>query len=264
MNGPPLSPVPPDDFDPDEGLNALVDGELDAFAREHELSEAIVHTRLVAMPDFTARRSELERVRAAGQAPVPPLDDVTRRRLVRAATRSTPEVVAAAPRGRRWIAVTAIAAAGLLVVAGIGVAISSTNDSSTSSSDSAASSGAAPLNGDVGDLGDVTSAAALRALLDRRAAEPKGAASTTRPSAKSELATNGAASDATTRAAAPSPASTATCARQLAGGRRIAFTGTGTYQGAPVTIVGITTGGRTIVFVVSDADCSNVVASISR
>ena len=33
MNGPPRSPVPPDDFDPDEGLNALVDGELAAFAQ---------------------------------------------------------------------------------------------------------------------------------------------------------------------------------------------------------------------------------------
>ncbi len=51
---------------------------------------------------------------------------------------------------------------------------------------------------------------------------------------------------------------------QLAGHRTVAFTGTGTYQGAPVTIVGITTGGRTIVFVVSDTDCTDVVASISR
>ncbi len=44
----------------------------------------------------------------------------------------------------------------------------------------------------------------------------------------------------------------------------MAFTGTGTYRGTPVTIVGITEGGRTIVFVVPSTDCTNVLASISR
>ncbi len=218
--------------------------------------------QLAAMPDFAARRAALEQARAAVRAPVPPLDDVTRRRLVGTATDAAPKPAASAPRSRRWVAVTAIAAAALLVVAGIAVAVSSMSNDSSSSSSESASSATAPLHGDVGDLGDVTSPAALRALLDRRAA---GDTTTTVPaSAKSQFAGGGSASDAQNVAPAPSATSTAACARRLAGHRTVAFTGAGTFQGAPVTIVGITTGGRTIVFVVSDTDCTDVVASISR
>jgi hypothetical protein len=55
-----------------------------------------------------------------------------------------------------------------------------------------------------------------------------------------------------------------TCAHQLAGSRPVTFSGTGTYRGAAVTIVGIGKGGRSIVFVVSSTDCMKVLASISR
>jgi hypothetical protein len=260
MNEPPISPEPRDGFDLDQALNALVDDELAGFAADHGLTEAAVRERLEATPNLAARRASLERTRAAVGAPIAPLDDVTRHRLVRDATRAGPDGIAPAPRLRRWIAVTAIAAAVLLAVAGIGVAVSSiSGDSSTSSSssDSGASS-TAPLRGDVGDLGDVTSPAALKTLLDRRPVD--AARSSTTLSPQSEFATGGDVKQAPT----PSPASTARCARELAGRRPVVFTGTGTYQGAPVTIVGIRTGGRTIVFVVSDADCTNVVASISR
>jgi len=44
----------------------------------------------------------------------------------------------------------------------------------------------------------------------------------------------------------------------------VAFTGTGTYEGAPVTIIGLTERGRAIVFVVPSTDCTNVLTSISR
>jgi hypothetical protein len=263
MNGPPIPPEPSPDYDVDEAVNAIVDGELAAFADEHGLTEAEVRAHVVAMPDDAARRAAVDGTRAAVGEPVPLLDDVTRHRLVRDATRGTSNVVAPAPRSRRWIAITAIAAAGLLVVAGLGVAVSSMGDSSSSSSSSSDSgaSAAAPLRGDVGDLGDVTSAAALKALLDRRAA--RDSAPTTAVSPKSEFASGGAA-DATNPVPAPSAATTAQCAQQLAGRRPVVFSGTGTYQGAPVTVVGIKTGHRTIVFVVSDTDCTDVVASISR
>ena len=224
-----------------------------------------MRARLEATTDLAARRAALERTRASVRGPAPPLDDISRHRLVRNAVAAGPGAVASPARSRRWIAVTATAAAGLLVVAGIGVAISSmSGDSSNHSSGSAASSAKAPLRGDVGDLGDVTSAPALRALLDRRAAGAKGGTTTSAPSADSELSTSGETPVARAPAVAPSAATTAACARQLAGGRAVAFTGTGTYQRTPVTIVGINTGGRTIVFVVSDTDCTNVLASISR
>lgn len=262
MNGPPLPPMPPDGHDNlDEALNALVDGELEAFAREHGLDAGAVQAQLATLPDFEARRAELVRARAAVGASVPPLDEVTRQRLLRNARAAEPEIVTRASRSRRWLAVTAIAASGLLVVAGIGIAVSSMGGgSSNDSSERASSTGTAPLRGDVGALGDVTSAAALRALLDRRASAADGAATTTPRSAQPGVASGGAGYRSETAA----PATTAACAAQLAGGRTIVFTGTGTYQGAPVTIVGISTGGRTIVFVVADADCTNVLASISR
>ena len=174
MNEPRCSPHQPFGSDADEALNALLDGELAAFAEERGLTEEAARAQLEAWPDYAARLSGLEQIRGAVQAPIPPLDDVTRRRLVRGAVDAGPERAATPRRSRSWAAITAVAAAGLLVVAGIGVAISSTGGNDDSRS---AKSAAAPLQGDVGNLGDVTSAAALRALLDRRPTPAGGGAS---------------------------------------------------------------------------------------
>jgi hypothetical protein len=172
---------------------------------------------------------------------------------------------------RPWAKIVAIAAAGLIVVGGIGVAVSSIDGSSngSSSQESAGHSASAPrLSGDVGDLGDVTSAAAQRALLDGRdASVAKGAGSSDSSTAAPVAPETGASS------AVPSPTAPAldagavdptACALQLAGTRDLIFSGTGTYQGAPVSIIGVGKGGRTIVFVVSRTDCGSVLASVSR
>jgi len=164
MNQPPSVPDPPFGADTDEALSALLDGELDAFAADHEIAEAEARERLESWSDFEPRRAALERARGAVQAPTPPLDDLTRRRLVRTASSELPGSAATAPSDRRaWARIAAVAAAGLVVFAGIGLAVSVMNDddASMSSGDSAATS-AAPLRGDVGDLGDVTSPEALR------------------------------------------------------------------------------------------------------
>jgi hypothetical protein len=263
MNDLPMSPLPPFGDDTDEALSALLDGELAAFATERDLTEAEARAQLEGWPGSETRLAELERARAALHAPVPELDDVTRRRLVHAATSATaPRATSTPTRTQRsWATIVAVAAAGLLVVVGLGVAISSSSSgrggNNRSSSAGGTSAAGAPLRGDVGDLGDITSPAALRALLDRRA------------SAESDAA------DSTTTAPAPAPEASgptdssklvdpATCAQTLAGTGTVTFTGTGTYRGAPVTIFGITTGGRTIVFVVSSTDCTQVLTSISR
>ncbi|MGZ4688083.1 MAG: hypothetical protein ACXVKA_04320 [Acidimicrobiia bacterium] len=267
MNEPPMLPTPPFGDATDEALSAVLDGELGAFAAERGRSEASVRAQLEEWPSFEARLAELERARGlVGDAP-PPLDDVTRRRLVRnaldAAADSSPRV-APRSRSRSWLTVVAVAAAGLLVVAGIGAgiaAIGNRDSSSEKSASSAATGATAPLRGDVGDLGDVTSPAALRALLDRRAAAAERGASTTAPAGSPPDADRQFANGAPS---APATVSAAGCAQQLAGTRDVTFSGTGTYQGAPVTIVGITEGGRTIVFVVSSTDCTRVLASISR
>jgi hypothetical protein len=58
--------------------------------------------------------------------------------------------------------------------------------------------------------------------------------------------------------------SAAACARDLSGGRPATFTGTATFRGVPALVLGVTKGGRTIVFVVATSDCTDVLASISR
>jgi hypothetical protein len=271
MNDSPNFPPPPFGDDTDEALSALLDGELGAFAEARELTEDAARARLEAWPGAEARLAELDRVRASVRAPVPALDDVTRRRLVRNASEAVPVHSTPGRAPRPWAKIVAIAAAGLIVVGGIGVAVSSIDGGSngSSSQESAGSSAGVPrLSGDVGDLGDVTSAAAQRALLDGRdAATGKGADSSDSSNAASAAPETGAST------AVPSPTAPAldvgavdpaACALELAGTRDVVFSGTGTYQGAAVTIIGVAKGGRTIVFVVSATDCSNVLASVSR
>lgn len=267
MNQPPDLPFGPDT---DEALNALLDGELDAFATEHGMTEESARERLEAWPDFATRRAALEQVRVAVGAATPPLDDLTRRRLVRTAANALPGSSATTPPPTRsWARIVAVAAAALIVVAGIGFAISSNggDDSSMSSStgDSASVAGE-PLRGNVGDLGDVTSPEALRALLDRREAaadnsakSPGGTIAAPQSGGSSADAADGGESYDQRSSVKPDE-----CARQLAGSRTVAFTGTGAYQGAPVTVIGITEGARTIVFVVPSTDCTKVLTSISR
>lgn len=271
MNEPPMSPTPPFGDDTDEALSALLDGELGAFASERDLTEAEARAQLEGWPGAEGRLAELEGARAALRAPVPDLDDVTRRRLLHAATsaattqRTTSTSTGASSRpNRSWATIVAVAAAGLLVVVGLGVAVNSIsgggggNDASSSAGDAATA--AAPLRGDVGDLGDITSAAALRALLDRRAsAESQAADSSTTTPAPSAAPGDAGGTDSSKTAVDP-----VTCAQTLAGTRSVTFTGAGIYQGSPVTVFGITKGGRTIVFVVSSTDCTKVLTSISR
>lgn len=271
MNPPPATPDAPFGAETDEALSALLDGELGAFAADHGVTEQVARDRLESWPGVAERRAALEQARAVVGSSTPPLDDLTRRRLVRTASNELPGSAAATPRPTRsWARIVAVAAVGLVVVAGIGFAVSSIDgdDASMTSGDSAATS-AGPRRGDVGDLGDVTSPEALRGLLDRReaaargegdAAEQSGGGAEAPQSDTSDVSpsTEGGGFDSA-RGVSPKE-----CAKQVAGRRKVAFTGTGTYQGTPVTVVGITERGRTIVLVVPSADCTNVLASVSR
>jgi hypothetical protein len=66
------------------------------------------------------------------------------------------------------------------------------------------------------------------------------------------------------RESAPPPVAPDACAAQLAGKRPVTFVGTGTYRGAPVTVIGLTERGRVIAFLVPSNDCTNVLRSVSR
>jgi hypothetical protein len=269
MTSIPPASDPPFGADTDEAVSALLDGELDAFAADHGTTETEARSRLEAWPGFEARRRAFADARQAVATPAPALDDVMRRRLVRTAVDAAP-TPAAASRSRVWTVVGAAAAA-LLVVVGIGLAINVSGDDSSRSSDSASSAGVAPdLHGDIGDVGDLSGPDALRAVLTG-----KRDAKTAESGAGGADSSGGATSDQSGDAPAPAlnesqaRASASAlppdqCAAKLAGTRPVTFVGTGTYRGIPVTVIGLTEGGRVIAFLVPSNDCTNVLTSVSR
>jgi hypothetical protein len=152
------------------------------------------------------------------------------------------------------------------MLAGLGAMLTSlgTGDNSAKSSTSGGSIAAAePERGDLGNVGDVTNPAAIRALLDPSTAAkaPSSSEFDTQSGGGTERSAADAQQDLASRSAAPLPQD---CAAELAGSRPVRFFATGTYQGQPVTIVGIDSGGRTIAFVVAAGNCTNVLTSISR
>jgi hypothetical protein len=262
---------PPFGADTDEAVSALLDGELAAFASDHGTTEADVRARLEAWPGFADRRAALGGADAAIATPVPALDDVTRRRLVRAAGDAR-AATAVPPRGGRvWKVVGAVAAA-LVIVVGIGLAIDAAGDGGDRASDSAASSArtAAPdLHGDLGDVGDLSGPGALRALLTGTRAEKSERTGSTSPSADATRDQSGGApapanADGFAARSSKPARSPDQCAAQLAGNRPVTFVGTGTYRGRPATVVGLTEGGRVIAFVVPSDDCTDILTSLSR
>jgi hypothetical protein len=258
MTQPPAPAPPPFGDATDEALSAFLDGELSAFASEHGTTAADARDRLEQWPGFAARVAELEQARAALRAPVPPLDELTRRRLVRSALPAAP---GAAPGGRRsgrsWLTIAAAAMA-VVVVVGLGAALV-TRSGDGGETRASKSAGTAPeaRRGDLGDVGDVTDPATLRALLD-----PAGAAGANRRDAGGKLGDGGSTADGSAPAAASTDPSA--CAARLAGSRPVRFVARATFRGRPVVVVGITQGARTIAFVVPADDCTTVLTSVSR
>ena len=181
-------------------------------------------------------------------------------------------------RGWSWLRISAAAAAALIVLAGLGAMLTSlgTGDGSDSAKSSSAGSAAAAE----------AAAAATWATSVTSAIPRPSATSSTRPRSRRPPRTTGGARAAgsSTRGSATTggigrgldpvrcrlprrfdaPIDPRACAGRLAGTRPVRFFATGTYQGQPVTIVGIESGGRTIAFVVSSNDCTNVLTAISR
>jgi hypothetical protein len=260
---PPAAYPPPFGDDTDDALSALLDHELAAFAADHGTTEAAVRAALDAWPETGARLAALERVRGAVAAPVPPLDDVARRRLVTGALSAPPEKTTGdAPRPRgTWLGLAAAAVVALLIVAAIGTMVLSDDDGD----DQAGSGGAtrtsdAPtaVRGALGDLGDVSDPATLRALLEGDGDDlaRERATADVAPEAPPD-----ALSSASSLLGVRDPDA---CADQFAGSRAVRFVGTGTYEGQPVVVVGLDRGDRTIAVVVPAGDCASVLTSVSR
>jgi hypothetical protein len=220
--------TPTPDSETDEVMSASIDGEL--RPTEHD-----------PVDERAARRAELVAARdALRDAPVAPLDDLTRRRLV---SRALEESAAPVRRGWTdrvpWRAVAAVLA--VVVVAG-GVALSLQVGGSSSSSTASRTKSAANAR----DRGaqttaaapDLSATAALGDLGD--VSDPKGLAQ--RVHADQFGAAKGASG---TQSSAPTPSATevlGSCASALRGLGTIRAVGSGTVDGRAAAIAVITDG----------------------
>ncbi len=270
------------DFDTDAALNAALDGELDAFARDHATDTPSMQAELARRPGTDERRRELQAVRASVAAPIPPLDELTRARLLAGASAPTPQrdtVTAAATRRsgmQSWVPRAAAAAVVVLALVGGGMWLAAT-DSSTGSASKSATSGAgntrSVASGDLGDLGELS-----RDQLDRLIGGPKsgvalpkplgaGAATDAASSPEAQSPTPAAGSTqerASKSERAVTPGQLATCRDEYERLGAIQFAATGTFQAQPAIVLGIKRASRVIVFVLAADNCSRVLLSVSR
>ena len=267
-------------FDLDEAISAELDDELAPFATELGIDPAALRALMVQRPEYADRRAAIEAARRSLRAPVDSLDDVSRARLLKAAAITEPGRVGTPIRAGvpAWRLLGAAAAAVLVVVGGVALL---RGGGSTSGQKSASTAGDAAKvrSGELGNLGPLDPRT-LDSLIGGETRAPAtsggtGAASKPTSPKKSESsalrgtdAQNSAASEqpsvAADAAASVTPEQVDACRAEYAKVGNVRFSGTGDYQGRPAVVVGIETGGRTIVFVVAATDCSEVLLSVSR
>lgn len=251
----------PDDLDLDTAISADLDGELDAMCAELGLDAAAVRSRL-AEPDARARRAQLDAARDALAAPVPPLDDLARRRLVQGAMSDTDldttipsrtSDSAVHDRSRRLWAVLGGAAAAIVVVVGV-VALVNRGDDGTA----AKSSGSGTVTAPTGDLGDV-------GAVDQKRIDGLIGGGSSGAAASNDASTAAEGADGFTENPESVPAARVSeCAAAFASEGTVRFRASGDFQGQPAVIIGVDTDSRTIVFVVAADDCTRVLYSASR
>jgi hypothetical protein len=258
------------DFDLDTAVSADLDGELSAYADELGVTPDELRAAL-GSPAAVERRAALAGARDTlradtGAGP----DELTRRRLLASAG-----VGAGRDRGIRrtggrdgawWLRVGAAAAVTLVVVGALYALVGKSDDSGDRGAKASGGGSAATraVTGDLGDLGVVDAAEVSRLLRGDRPAASDGAQfSTAAPEG------NGAKADTSARSSSPTaapvaPSAVEACAGAYGTAGSIRFRATGSYGGRGAVVLGIDTGGRTIVFIVAADDCTQVLYSASR
>jgi hypothetical protein len=221
----------------DERLSAALDGfeptsELDASTRDRGRDLAAARDRLAVPP--------------------PPLDDLTRRRLLRTALdASTTSSRPSGERTWRWLRVGAVAAAVIVVLglAGWGLSsldLGSNSKESGSKADSAETSGPrGPVN-----LHDVSNPEVLKRRVESelRATSAPGASGTATTTAAPNL-------EQTTTARRPPSAADCVASVPVPAGDTPQLLGTATFHDAPAFVVIARERTRTLVFVLAQTDC---------
>ena len=269
----------------DEALSALLDGALPDAAGQSHLAGCVT---------CAARREELAAARdALAGAPVEPVDEVTRRRMVATA------LEAFGPAGvhsRPWYQRPALAGGVAAVLLALFVTVPFVTGDDTTGGDEQAASMEAAAGEFLGDLGDVSDPAALRerfgarrtlALKDGEADAGAGAATGGQESAEAPMAPEATATAgppySAPAAAAPSAADSAAqnraeglsardagtggldrtvanaCARTLAegpaSGSTLVAVATGTYEGTPAVVAVFDGAAGTTAFVAARDGC---------
>ena len=267
------------DFSLDDAISAELDGELAPFAAELGIDVPTLRAQMTDQPGYADRLAALDAARQALRAPVPPLDDVTRARLLRAipdeADQPRARANSAVPLGRDRVLRILAAAAAVVVLVGGGVALVGRGGSSSDQQSKAATgAGARVRSGQLGDLGSLDSNK-LDALIGggtdetaRSGGDPSGTASVP-PERSPEVSGDSQRAFGSSQPKAAADASVTlaqvdACRAEYAKIGTVRFSGTGDYQGRPAVVLGLETGGRTIVFVVGATDCSEVLVSVSR
>lgn len=260
-------------------MSAELDGELDAYASELGVDVDELRARMTAQPGAADHLAALTGARNALGAPVPPLDNAARARLLsatRSATPSTTDIAARRrPRSSHAFQLVAAAAMVVLVVGGGAALLARTGTDNRAKSASKNSATGAARSGNLGDLGALDQRKLDRLLRGPRsqAAPPEaGRDRTTAPAAAGDSSrqsssqtsgqpVEGFDSGGTVRA---TPEQVAACVAQYAPNGTARFTGTGAYKGQAAVVVAVGARDRTIVFVLAAADCNNVLLSVSR
>jgi hypothetical protein len=203
------------------------------------------------------RRRELASARDLLSIPPPPLDDVTRRRLLRAALSEAP---GARRRDLHALNRVGVAAAVLAVVVAGGLTLKalthSPNGVRTAAKSEADKSASATTNAATGtkrDFGEISDPQVLKRRVE---ASLKGA----------QAPTTGAPGNASTTVPRPTDSETSNLASRFALGKCDAtirvpagatptVLGDGTFDGVPATIIVAHDGGRTLIYVVARSDC---------
>jgi hypothetical protein len=215
------------------------------------------------------RARAIEAARDLLSIPPPPLDDVTRRRMVRTAldtaTASTSRATTPSSRDRRhWLRVAGVAAALIAVVGAGGWALTTLNhNASRSAPDAKAASGTTgvpSLQSAPVDLHEVSNPLVLKqrvlAALGsvNGGSASSGSAAPPEARAPSTTAVPGPGPASTTAGAAASPARCVSTVR-VASGVTPELLGTATYRGAPAIVVIARDRSRTLIFVLASTDC---------
>jgi hypothetical protein len=235
-NGSPVDPL-------DERLSAELDG-ADGAATSETPSGDGDEARI------EVRRRALESARDLLAVPPPPLDDVTRQRMLRVAGAEWPQ---AKRRDPRWLNRVAVAAALVVIVALTGLMVKALDGSRSSGSKASRANAAAGTTALPGtaphDLNEVSDPAVLR-----RRVEDALRAETSRAAGPQQQPTTTA---ATRGGNATQEDSAARClsAVRVPAGATPSILADATFDGAPAVVVVAHDGPRILVFVLATSDC---------